>query len=304
MSSTSSTSSTTSSSSTGGSWLDRAKVMASQAADATKKAAVYAADSAKKTYDELKAPPSSIACSGCPNQVEVPSNIFDWSCLNGHHNTRENSQCVTCNSPKPKTADPVVVCSACHASTPVPATNAGKHLKEAAANSKAFVAKTAAATKDQINYLKSNPETFHCAHCNSLLAVPTGPWACQTCTAENPEDAIKCSKCTQKKSEQKAICGVCRQSTIIPTTNFVDGLKATTRDLAKSSTKIYYDARAVPYVSCSRCGQHVPLNENKDGSATPPTSTLPPTDGSAPTDSQQAQIKNLVCPACKNKVEG
>lgn len=27
--------------------------------------------------------------------------------------------------------------------------------------------------------MRAAPTTFHCAHCNTLLAVPTGAWACQ-----------------------------------------------------------------------------------------------------------------------------
>ncbi len=38
-----------------------------------------------------------------------------------------------------------------------------------------------------------------------------GPWACQTCTAQNDEHILKCRSCQQAKTEQKAICGVCRQ---------------------------------------------------------------------------------------------
>lgn len=295
------------------SWMDRAKVMASQAAEATKKAVDSAVESTKKTYEELKAPPSHIQCSGCPSQVEVPANLFDWTCPNTHINGRDASVCAQCSAPKPKSAtDPTVVCSQCHAATPVPASNASKHLKESAHNAKVFAAKTSTAAKEQIKYLSSNPETFHCAHCNSLLAVPTGPWACQTCTAENPEDAAKCSKCTQKKSEQKAICGVCRQSTVIPTSNFIDGLKATTRDLAKSGSKIYYDARSLPYVSCARCGHHVPVPVDANApaaGAAPGAAGVPPApvnasaEGASPTESQNAAIKELVCPACKNKVQ-
>ena len=151
------------------------------------------------------------------------------------------------------------------------------------------------------------------AHCNSLLAVPTGPWACQTCTAENAEDAAKCKQCGQKKSDQKAICGVCRQSTVIPTTNFYDGLKATTRDIAKSSNKVYMDVSGKSYVTCSRCGTHVPLKSpNAAGAAAGPVVPAAadgsgaegaPAAGAAPTAAQEAEMKDLVCPSCKNKVE-
>ena len=242
---------------------------------------------------------------------------------NGHSNDRSASVCQVCNAPKPKVIHaPSVVCSSCHTATVVPTSNATKHLSEAATSTKKFAVSTTTAAKEQIKYLSSAPETFHCSHCNSLLAVPTGPWACQTCTAENAEDAVKCRQCGQKKSEQKAICGVCRQSTVIPTTNFFDGLKATTRDLAKSSSKVYLDVSGKSYVTCARCGQHIPLTapaapgvKGGEVKATPPTvaggpavdggaeGQPHPEGGHAPTAAQQAELKELVCPACKNKVD-
>ena len=245
---------------------------------------------------------------------------------NQHSNDRNATVCAVCHGPKPKQVNaPAVVCSSCHASTVVPSSNAGKHLSEAATSTKKFAVSTTTAAKEQIKYLSSAPETFHCAHCNSLLAVPTGPWACQTCTAENAEDAVKCKQCTQKKSEQKAICGVCRQSTVIPTTNFFDGLKATTRDLAKSSSKVYMDVAGKSYVTCSRCGTHVQLTSpaapgekggeikqqhpavdaaaSAAGAGGGAEGQPHPEGGFAPTAAQQAEMKDLVCPSCKNKIE-
>ena len=230
--------------------------------------------------------------------------------------------CAVCHAPKPKQVNPpAVVCSSCHSSTIVPSSNAGKALSEAATSTKKFAVSTTSAAKEQIKYLSSAPETFHCSHCNSLLAVPTGPWACQTCTAENAEDAVKCKQCGQKKSEQKAICGVCRQSTVIPTTNFFDGLKSTTRDLAKSGSKVYLDVAGKSYVTCSRCGTHVQLTApaapgEKGGEIKALHPAVPSADGAAaapagaegqphvPTAAQQAELKDLICPSCKNKIEG
>ena len=47
-----------SSSSSSGSWFDKAKAAANQAAEATKKAANYVAEQSKQTYDNLRAPPA------------------------------------------------------------------------------------------------------------------------------------------------------------------------------------------------------------------------------------------------------
>ena len=114
---------------------------------------------------------------------------------------------------------------------------------------------------------------------------------------------------------------MCRQSTVIPTTNFFDGLKATTRDLAKSSSKVYLDVSGKSYTTCARCGTHIALTAphapgEKGGEvkqAVPAVVGGPvggaegqphPEGGAAPTAAQQAELKELVCPSCKNKVEG
>jgi hypothetical protein len=100
------------------------------------------------------------------------------------------------------------------------------------------------------------------SHCDSLLAVPTGPWSCQTCTTENIENIKSCKQCGQLKSEQKAICGVCRQSTIIPSSNFIDGMKHGVRDLSLSSRKMYYDVTSKRYVNCNKCTNVVVIPGN------------------------------------------
>lgn len=282
------------------------------AADVTKKAAISAAEKTKQTYEEMKAPPSSIQCSGCPLQVQVPATIWDWHCENAHTNSRDKSVCDFCKAPRSKSLpEPSVTCSACKSFTDVPSSNAGKHLKEAAASTKKFVSNAAAATKDQYNYLKATPETFHCAHCNSLLAVPTGPWACQTCTAENEESAKQCRQCTQKKTEQKAICGVCRNSTQIPTTNLADGFKSFTSDISQSSKKIYLDVAGKPYVTCPRCSAHVklpekivPAVESRVGAGEKTTAEEGKQSSTTATEGAEGKVhQSVLCSSCKNPVE-
>jgi len=152
---------------------------------------------------------------------------------------------------------------------------------------------------------------------------------CQTCTVENLEEAKQCKQCTQKKTEQKAICGVCSQSTPIPSTNFMDGLVATARDIQQSSRKIYYDVSGKPYLTCGRCSFHVKLPERPApqagagvgagagagaGVAEGQASVPPPAadaggngaEGQSsppPQYASVAQVNGLICPSCKNPLE-
>lgn len=50
---------------------------------------------------------------------------------------------------------------------------------------------------------------------------------------------------------------MCRQSTVIPSSNLIDGLKNTAHGLAQSSKKVFYDVSGKPYVTCTRCNAHV-----------------------------------------------
>jgi DNA-directed RNA polymerase subunit RPC12/RpoP len=109
---------------------------------------------------------------------------------------------------------------------------------------------------------------FSCAHCDALLAVPTGPWACQTCTLQNAEEAASCTRCSQKKTDQKAICGVCGQSTKIPSSNFGDQLSHNMRSVSKTSKRLLYDVSGTPYVTCPRCSAHIKVAVRKPASAT------------------------------------
>jgi hypothetical protein len=323
-------SSSSSSSSSG--WMSSIKGALSTAAEATQKAAKSAAEATKKTYEDLKAPPSSIQCSGCPLQVEVPANAFDWQCTNGHSNSRNLEKCAECSGARPsRLNDPAVTCSSCSTVTVVPSSNASKSLRSAVDTTKRAVSQAVDATKQQIQYLQSTPDTFHCAHCNSLLAVPTGPWACQTCTTENAEDLKLCRQCGQKKTDQKAICGVCRQSTIIPSSNFIDGIKSTTREISESSRKVFYDVSGKPYVTCNRCQTNIALPKQV-GSTTDATSAVaagssgnssPTNAGATSTDASQAPTEasateasapgstlqvthantdTIICPNCKNQL--
>jgi hypothetical protein len=133
---------------------------------------------------------------------------------------------------------------------------------------------------------------------------------CQTCTKENPEEAKECSQCNQKKTDQKCICGNCRNSTAIPSTNFMDGLAATARDLSKSSRKIYYDIAGKPYLTCQKCNNHIKMPEGSVP-AQPQAAAQPGAGAEGQPQPQPhpeqfasaAAIKNLTCPECKAPVE-
>lgn len=177
-------------------------------------------DSAKRTYADLKAPPTTVRCQGCPQEVDVPATAFDWTCTAGHVSKRADELCVECKIAQPKDLpEPTVTCPSCQHVTVVPSSNAKKHARESAQKTKEFAAQTAAATKAGIEHLRATPTTFRqtnnantladlgncwrvsgprvvlmlmfspsrlastdCAHCDTLLAVPTGEWSCQTCT--------------------------------------------------------------------------------------------------------------------------
>lgn len=65
------------------------------------------------------------------------------------------------------------------------------------------------------------------------------------------------------------LVSVCRQSTVIPSSNFVDGLKHTVKDLSMSSKKVYYDISGKPYLTCGRCSAHVSVDKSKVQARTP-----------------------------------
>jgi hypothetical protein len=278
-------------------------------------AAKSAAESAKKTYAELKAPPSKVRCVNCPTEIDVPPTVWDWTCAAGHVNKREQDLCAECKVAQPANLpEPTVTCPSCQAVTPVPSSNAKKHAREAAVKTKEAVVATAASAKAAVEHARAAPTTFHCAHCNTLLAVPTGPWACQTCTTENLEEAKACKQCGQKKTDQKAICGVCRQSTVIPATNFADSLKHAAKDLKKSTQKVYYDVSGKPYLTCQKCQAHVAVDKSKVEAASPNAAAAAAVEGgagaeggkgSAPPPAQAEGSYNgepVICTNCKNPI--
>lgn len=134
-------------------------------------------ESAKATYSDLKSEPISVTCSNCKINVEVPADAFNWRCINGHMNDKSVAACTTCHSAKPsKLPAPLVSCPVCKATTEVPSSNLLKSFKDAGEKTKQFAGSAAASTKATYTHLTSAPETFHCSHCDTLLAVPTGPW--------------------------------------------------------------------------------------------------------------------------------
>jgi len=299
-----------------------------KAASATAAAAKSAADATKAKVAELRSYPTQVRCSACPTEIPVPPTAFDWTCAAGHTSQLHEPTCRECKAAQPAGLPrPTVTCPSCQAVTVVPTSNARKHVGETAVKTKEFAVATAASTKQGIEHLRAAPTTFHCAHCNTLLAVPTGPWACQTCTSENEESEIKCKQCGQKKSDQKAICGVCRQSTVIPASNFTDSIKSNAKSAAQGTKKVYYDVSSKPYVTCGKCATHVTI-EKKDvapvsGKAAPVVegegvrSAPAAAAGSAPASgnvspssaAQQAGEgvfvgSTVICPSCKNPIEG
>lgn len=286
--------------------------MASAAADATKKAAQAAATAAQQTYHDLKAAPSVVLCTKCNVDVPVPAELWKWTCEpNKHANIWDAPECSVCKFPRPKDlANPTVECGTCHLVITVPTSNFSRYAREGGHKTAAFVQKTAQSTKAFIEHQASAPDTFHCAHCDALLAVPTGQWACQTCTFTNEEAAKACVKCSQKKGDQKAICGVCGQSTEIPSSNFVDSLKHNARDVSLSSKKLYLDVSGKPYTTCPQCKTHIRVEApavSPAAAADLPSNTPPSGEGNAndPVVAEGAgsNVKQVECPQCKHKFD-
>lgn len=284
--------------------MDAFRRVVQQAAAAAEKVA----KSAQAKVTELKAVPTHIRCSACPQQMAIPPAAFNWICNSGHLNAERTPTCIVCASPAPVLPNPCVACPHCHTITAIPSSNMRKEMRE-----------TQTKTKEYVERMKATPVNFHCAHCNTLLAVPVGPWTCQTCNSENVDECKKCWQCSQKKTMQRAICGVCRASTPISTTNFSDSLKSGAKSVAMSSKKVYYDIAGTPYVTCGMCRANVSL-EKKDGSPATPLladhqhqagegsegiSSVAAAAGPAmpPGGLQQYHSEGIQCPQCHNPIQ-
>lgn len=283
-----------------------------KAAAATGAAAKSAVQATKAKVADLRAAPTQVRCSACPHEIEVPATAFDWHCAAGHLNRGTAAVCEECKLAPPEgLVGPSVTCPACQVVTVVPASNARKHVRETATKTKEFAVATAVATKQGVAHLRAAPTTFHCAHCNTLLAVPTGPWACQTCTSENEEECETCKQCAQKKAAQKAICGVCRQSTVIPGSNFTDSIKSGVKNVTQGSKKVYFDVAGKPYLTCGKCSAHVsiPKSHVAETAAAGPAADgegLGSAPSASPASAAPEGVYNggaIQCPSCKNPIE-
>jgi len=263
--------------------------------ESAKSAAKSASDYTKKTITELKSPPTSVQCSGCPRQVPVPKELFDWTCSQKHRNDRDALKCTVCGGEKwtPPVEEPkTVTCAECQAVTEVPNTAAARHLKQAAYDTKTAIQKTAVAAQESIVKLKSAPDQFHCSVCESLLFVPKGAWMCQACAQSNEEDAQACGnpKCTQKKAQQKVLCGVCNQAVLVPTSNFMNSLGHAERQMSTGAKKAFYTIADKPHVLCPRCKKQV----------------LIPTDTKASESKQdnpdEPTVITVQCDACSERI--
>jgi len=262
-------------------------------ADQAKAAAKTASDYTKKTYQDLKAPPTSVQCSGCPEQVPVPDTLFDWQCDKKHSNKRGAEKCVECGQDKyapPREEPKTVTCQRCNAVTPVPSTAAERHLKQAAYDTKAGIQKTATMAQESFSKMKSSPEEFHCSVCDNLLFVPKGQWMCQVCAHTNEENDMVCTnaekQCTQKKSNQKVMCGVCAQPVFVPTSNFFNSLGHAERQMSHSVKKAFYQLTEKPNVDCPRCKKAV---------------LIPDSDAEVK-DSSEPVIITVKCQACQESI--
>jgi len=269
-------------------------------ATSAKSAAKSASDYTKKTISDLKAPPASVQCQGCPRQVPVPKELFDWTCSQKHRNDRTEEKCTECGGEKwtPPVEEPkTVTCSECQAVTTVPNTTAARHLKQAAHDTKTVIQKTATAAQESIVKMKSAPEQFHCSVCDSLLFVPKGAWMCQSCATSNEENSPACSnqpKCSQKKTQQKVLCGICNQAVLVPTSNFMNSLGHAERQMSSGVKKAFYTIADKPHIICPRCKKQVLIPaENKDATA----------ESKQDNPDQPADVITVQCEACSERTQ-
>jgi len=274
-------------------------------------------------YNELKATPKKIKCSGanCVVELDVPSNIFDWVCSSENCrklNTRESNECVNCKAIRTKVLNPTIQCPKCGTNTIVPSSNASKHLQTASKNTKEFVVKTAKSAKETYNNLKSAPSEFNCEHCTSLLAVPpSDPWLCprNECAHQNADgcDYELCAKCNVKRDVpvRQVMCGVCQLVTKVPSTNFANKVKVNLKELDRSTKKIYYDLAGKNYIVCPRCSAPLKLKDkpkeeknNEQKGDEQKGETQQSIDASAPVSSSQIQIEGQIEGQTQQKQEG
>jgi len=293
------------------------------------------ADATSKKIEEWKAPPSVIHCSNpeCKAEIETPSNLFDWQCVNPachKANARELKNCTGCNALKPASQPPVLTCSKCGTPNIVPTSNASKAMKEAGAKTKQVMKETADSVKETYQNMKSKPSQFNCEHCNNLLAVPAPlPWTCprpECANVPNDGNADACATCKQPRDpatrpapiEQKVRCGVCNKVTTVPATNFSNKMKSGVKEMDRSSRKMWYDVTGKTYVLCPRCSNPLKLLESKEsaggagagapgapggaGSPTPDASSIAVPAGEAVANTATPVGQEIICPKCNEKL--
>lgn len=236
-----------------------ATMAASVAADLAQSAAATTA----QAFEKLKAPPTSVQCSGCAKNVDVPIVLWNWRCAEQHDNGNEDNTCRTCNGARLASPNPIVTCPDCQATTEVPRTYVMEQLRNVPVNTKKAVLEASQSIKKEVADLRAFPKEFKCVHCQTLLGVPQVPWTCTTCQSglRNPPEAEICASCNGSRPRQKVRCGVCQQSTPVPSSNFEKGLRDVSASAQESAKLAYYTVSNTPTLTCTRCSHVTPAAE-------------------------------------------
>ena len=247
------------------SFFSSASKFLNDAFDKTKQLTKDVADSAKNSYDQLKSPPKAVECTLCYNLVPVPSNLFDWICINEHVVLNGMNKCSLCGALKPKNKENIyVTCDLCDKKPQilVPKTLALYKLQKAPKTTSTFIKNTSEKVSSEVKHALSEPLQFNCPHCDSLLQVPLGAWICQICNTENNENAKACIVCDRKKILNKVKCGGCGQACEVPSSNLINSIAFTTRKTMKLSEKLVYQhITKTDFIICTLCANNIDISK-------------------------------------------
>lgn len=259
------------------------------AGQAVKGVAVAAKDGAVSTYNEMKATPTTIACSGCATQLEVPTTLFDWTCEKADclkQNGASLATCEQCGTTKPKSAsvERAVTCQVCQSKTVVPSSNARKGINNAARATKEFARNVSTSTKSAYNHAKSSPVQFNCSCCTSLLQVP-GYWVCKGCQSQNPREPQVEGGDAAKEAKDGAAAAAAPATA--PTGSSSEGVTASA-DAKRNDDKAAaaaaekaahhcpvcgFERDEVEMVQCGTCRQPTPVPRSNFGNSLKKTTT-------------------------------
>lgn len=273
-----------------------------------KMAATVAAATVKQKVAKARSLPDRMKCPNCTTAVEVPREVFNWTCAQcSSSNDYEAEACTRCNGPVVRREPYYMRCGQCTATIKVPTTQAAAKASELGAAAKR-------AYKKQTSYTP----TFHCSECAVKLHNPNPPppgWVAPAQPAESQvrgqpvgapaaaasasaapagvyaqpppryEDgtAVEGSAEAEPGSVPERLvtemsCPVCHQMTRVPTLKIYDNAAksyTTVRRKAKSGVAM---VKGKGSIECPQCHEPVPYDKPKRPEEVPEHVPLPPVD--------------------------